>query len=65
MQKYFDSSLPQLRARFVSNLIQGRLEGENEMKAQEDSLHLSIEKYVLCVGRKLDVQGESPDATSG
>lgn len=57
LQKYFDSSLPQLRAKFVSNLIQGRIQGKREMKAQEDSLHLCIEKYIVCVGRKLTKEG--------
>lgn len=57
LQKYFDNSLPQLRAKFVSNLIQGRIQGKREMKAQEDSLHLCIEKYIVCVGRKLTKEG--------
>lgn len=57
LQKYFDSSLPQLRAKFVSNLLQGRIQGKREMKAQEDSLRLSIEKYIVCVGRKLTEEG--------
>lgn len=52
LQAYFDSSLPQLRARFASNLLYGRIQGREEMKAQEDSLRLSIEKYIVCVGRR-------------
>ena len=58
LQKYFNSSLPQLRAKFVSNLIQGRIQGKREMQAQEDSLRLHIEKYIVCVGRKLNRQGD-------
>lgn len=57
LQKYFDSSLPQLRAKFVSNLLQGRIQGKREMRAQENSLQLSIEKYIVCVGRKLTKEG--------
>lgn len=57
LQKYFNSSLPQLRAKFAANLLYGRIQGKSEMKAQEDSLHLQIEKYIVCVGRKLSEQG--------
>lgn len=57
LQKYFDSSLPQLRAKFVSNLLQGRIQGKWELKAQKDSLHVCIEKYIVCVGRKLTKEG--------
>lgn len=52
LQKYFQSSLPELRSKFAGNLLHGRLQGREEMEAQEASFHLHIEKYLVCVGRK-------------
>ena len=52
LQKYFQSSLPELRSKFVGNLLHGRIQGRAEMRAQEDSFHLHIEKYHVCVRRK-------------
>ena len=57
LQRHFNSSLPQLRARFTSNILQGRIQGKEEMKAQLESLDLCIEKYIVCVGWKLTGQG--------
>lgn len=57
LQRYFNNSLPQFRTKFVSDLLQGRIQGKEEMKAQQDSLQLCIEKYIVCVGRKLKQSG--------
>lgn len=58
LQKYFNSSLPQLRAKFAANLLYGRIQGKTEMQAQEDTLGFQIERYIVCVGRKLSLEGK-------
>ena len=52
LQKHFQASLPRLRSEFASNLLHGRVQGRGELKAQEASLDICIEKYVVCIGRK-------------
>lgn len=59
LQKYFNSSLPELRSKFAANLLYGRIQGKNEMQAQEATLNLHIEKYIVCVGRKLVDEGRA------
>ena len=52
LRKYFNRSLPELRSKFAGNLLYGRIQGKGVMQAQAESLNLTIEKYIVCVGRK-------------
>lgn len=53
LKRHFNNSLPLLRAHFVSNLLHGRFQGRNELKAQEDSLNMKIDKFLVAVGKKV------------
>lgn len=53
LRKYFNRSVPELRSKFVGNLLYGRIQGKGVMQAQAESLNLNIEKYIVCVGRKV------------
>lgn len=52
LQKYVDQSKPLLRARFTSNLLHGKISGKKEMEAQEATLGLKLEQYLVVVGKK-------------
>lgn len=52
LQKYFNQSVPELRSKFAGNLLYGRLQGKGVVQEQAKSLKLTIEKYIVCVGRK-------------
>ena len=52
LRKYFNRSVPELRSKFVGNLLYGRIQGKGVVQAQAESLNLEIEKYIVCVGRK-------------
>lgn len=53
LKKYFNRSVPQLRSKFAGNLLYGRIQGKGVVKEQAESLNLTIEKYIVCVGRKV------------
>ncbi|MZT44166.1 response regulator [Blautia wexlerae] len=53
LKKYFNRSVPQLRSKFAGNLLYGRIQGKGVVKEQAKSLNLTIEKYIVCVGRKV------------
>ena len=53
LRKYFNRSVPELRSKFAGNLLYGRIQGKGVMQAQAESLNLNIEKYIVCVGRKV------------
>lgn len=53
LQKYFNQSVPELRSKFAGNLLYGRLQGKGVVQEQAKSLKLTIEKYIVCVGRKV------------
>ena len=53
MKKYFNRSVPELRSKFVGNLLYGRIQGKGVMQEQAESLNLTIDKYIVCVGRKV------------
>ena len=65
LQKHFQASLPRLRSEFASNLLHGRVQGRGELKAQEASLDICIEKYVVCIGRKSYGGGRMEEGNSG
>ena len=52
LQKYFNQSVPELRSKFAGNLLYGRIQGKGVVQEQAKSLKLTIEKYIVCVGRK-------------
>lgn len=54
LKKHFNNALPLLRANFASNLLHGRIQGRNEVKAQEDSLNMKVDKFLVAVGKKAD-----------
>ena len=53
LQKYFNQSVPELRSKFAGNLLYGRIQGKGVVQEQAKSLKLTIEKYIVCVGRKV------------
>ena len=53
LKKYFNRSVPELRSKFVGNLLYGRIQGKGVMQEQAESLNLTIDKYIVCVGRKV------------
>ena len=53
LKTYFNRSVPQLRSKFAGNLLYGRIQGKGVVKEQAESLNLTIEKYIVCVGRKV------------
>lgn len=57
LRQYFNSSISELRSKFVGNLLYGRIQGKGEVQAQADSLGVKIEKYIVCVGRKMIGEG--------
>lgn len=57
LRRYFERSLPQLRARFVFNILHGWIQDGSEIEAQKASLRLTLDKYIVCIGKKVSVPG--------
>jgi len=65
LQKYFNQSVPELRSKFAGNLLYGRIQGKGVVQEQAKSLKLTIEKYIVCVGRKVVGENNFTKATNG